>query len=320
MSERIVVFGHGPVGAATTRQLLRTGAEVVVAQRSRPADLPAGVGFQPCDVLDAEAVRTAAAGAQQIVVAIGFPYEGKVWATAWPRAMTHLVAACEATGARMVFVDNLYMYGLQTVPLTEEMPARSFGRKPRARTEATKIWRAASDAGRIRATALRPSDFFGPGVRATQLGDAAFGALARGKAAGLVLPPDLPHDFSYVPDIARAVATLVAAPDSDFGQVWHCPNAPIRTPRELLKLAADALGVKLAIQGLPLWALPMLGLFSPQMRELVEMRYQWRRPYRVDSRKFGQRFWSDATPFEVSIPETARSFLPGPSGRAEAPA
>ena len=295
-------------------------------------------------------MRTAAAGAQQIVVAIGFPYEGKVWATAWPRAMTHMVAACEATGARMVFVDNLYMYGLQTVPLTEEMPARSFGRKPRARTEATRIWRAASDAGRIRATALRPSDFFGPGVGATQLGDAAFGALARGKAAGLVLPPDLPHDFSYVPDIARAVATLVAAPDSDFGQVWHCPNAPIRTPRDLLKLAADALeggryavrigaadigtgattvlgqiaadalGVKLAIQGLPLWALPMLGLFSPQMRELVEMRYQWRRPYRVDSRKFGQRFWSDATPFEVSIPETARSFLPAPSGRAEAPA
>jgi nucleoside-diphosphate-sugar epimerase len=311
MSERIVVFGHGPVGAATTRLLLQTGAEVLVAQRSRPADLPAGARFQACDVLDGEAVRATAAGAQQIVAAVGFPYEGKVWETAWPRAMTHLVGACETTGARMVFVDNLYMYGEQTVPLTEDMPARSFGQKPRARTEATKIWRAASEAGRIRATALRPSDFFGPGVGATQLGDAALGALARGKPAALVLPPDLLHDFAYVPDIARAVVTLTQAPDADFGQVWHCPNAPIRTPRQLLQLAADALGVKLAIQSLPLWALPAIGLFSPFLRELVEMRYQWRHPYRVDASKFGRRFWSDATPFEISIPETARSFRPG---------
>ena len=137
------------------------------------------------------------------------------------------------------------------------------------------------------------------------------GLMVMGKPAAMVLPPDVPHDFAYVPDIARAVATLIAAPDTDFGQVWHCPNAPIQTPRQLLQLAADALGVKLALQSLPLWALPAIGLFSPFMRELVEMRYQWRHPYRVDTRKFGQRFWSDATPFETSIPETARSFRPG---------
>jgi nucleoside-diphosphate-sugar epimerase len=180
--------------------------------------------------------------------------------------------------------------------------------KPSTRSEVTRIWTKASDEGRIVATALRPSDFFGPGVVNSQLGEIAFGALGKGKGASMVLPPDTPHDFCYVPDIARAVETLLDAPDSDFGQAWHAPNAPIRTPRQLLAMGADTLGVKLRIASLPLWSLPLLGVFVPMLRELVEMRFQWRGPYRVDATKFGRRFWSDATPFEVSIPETARSF------------
>ncbi len=308
MGYLITVFGYGPVGEATTRRLTGLGVAVRVAQRSQPKDLPEGASFMACDVLDADAVLRATTGAAQIVVAIGFPYEAKVWRTAWPKAMTNLVAACEATGARMVFVDNLYMYGRQTAPLREDMKLTRKGGKPGARSEVTRIWTKASDAGRVQATALRPSDFFGPGVGATQLGDSAFGALAQGKGAAVVLPPDLPHDFTYVPDIARAVETLLDAPDSDFGQVWHVPNAPIRTPRELLVMGAQALDVKPRIASLPLWLLPTLGLFVPMFRELVEMRFQWRGPYRVDATKFGRRFWSDATPFEISIPETARSF------------
>ena len=311
MGNLITVFGFGPVGEATTRRLTDRGVAVRIAQRNCPADLPRGASFMSCDVLDANAVLRAATDANQIVVAVGFPYEAKVWQTAWPRAIRNLVVACEATGARMVFVDNLYMYGRQKQPLREDMPLTRIGVKPAARSEVTRIWTEASAAGRILATALRPSDFFGPGVGATQLGDSAFGALARGKGAAVVLPPDLPHDFTYVPDIARAVESLLDAPDTDFGQVWHVPNAPIRTPRDLLTMAAHALGVKPRIASLPLWSLPLMGLFVPMFRELVEMRYQWRGPYRVDTTRVARRFWSDATPFEVSIPETARSFRPG---------
>ena len=54
--------------------------------------------------------------------------------------------------------------------------------------------------------------------------------------------------------------------------------------------------------------LPMLGLVSPFMRELVEMRFQWDRPYHVDASNFAARFWSDATPFEVGVPAAALSF------------
>jgi nucleoside-diphosphate-sugar epimerase len=308
MKSGLVVFGFGAVGRATTDLLTSHGSAVRVVQRSRPAGLPRGATFHACDVLDAEAIRLAVDGARQVVVAIGFPYVGATWRESWPRAMENLVKACEACDARMVFVDNLYMYGPQHDPLREDMPLTDFGIKPAVRAEITRIWMSASTAGRVRIAALRAPDFYGPGVAQSHLGEIAFGALANGKRATLIAPPDTPHDFAYVPDIARAVLSLLDAPDDAFGQAWHVPCAPIRTPREILQLGATALGVKLRIGALPLWLLPVMGLGSPMMREIAEMRFQWDRPYRVDAHKFAARFWSDATPFEIGAPATALSF------------
>ena len=87
--------------------------------------------------------------------------------------------------------------------------------------------------------------------------------------------PDVLHDYAYVPDIARAVTTLLAAPDSAFGQAWHVPCAPTRSTRDILAIAAETLGVKLRISAMPAWMLGASAMFSPFMRELVEMRFQW---------------------------------------------
>jgi nucleoside-diphosphate-sugar epimerase len=300
------------LGSVRTRdddaRLLAEGREVVVAQRHAPDDLPKGAQFVPCDALDRESVINATRGSDQIVVAIGFPYVGRVWREVWPKTLGNFVAACEATGARMVLIDNLYMYGPQTSPLVETMPLTSYGAKPAALSVATRIWMDAAAAGRARVAALRAPDFYGPRVGLSWLGDTAIGAMAKGKAAFFIGSPNIPHDYAYVPDIARAATTLLEAPDSAFGQVWHVPCAPTRTTREVLKIAADALGVRLRLLTLPESLLGAAGLFSPFMRELKEMRFTWDRPYRVDTAKFVKAFWSDATPFEAGVRETAFSF------------
>ena len=95
---------------------------------------------------------------------------------------------------------------------------------------------------------------------------------------------------------------------SAFGQPWHVPCAPTRTTREILQIAADALGVPLRTRTLPAPLLTPIGLFSPFLREMREMRFQWDRPYRVDASKFARTFWSDVTPFESGVRETALSF------------
>ena len=50
----ITVFGYGPTGEATVERLLARGQAVRVAQRKRPANLPAGVSFINCDALNAD--------------------------------------------------------------------------------------------------------------------------------------------------------------------------------------------------------------------------------------------------------------------------
>ncbi len=308
MKGTVLVLGYGAVGKATTELLMKHGRDVVVAQRKKPSDLPSGVAFKSCDVLDAAALDAALKDVNQVVVALGFAYDGKLWRDVWPRAMANLLQACSNISVRVVFVDNLYMYGEQNQPLREDMPLTNYGAKPALRAEITNMWMAASKAGKVKIAALRASDFYGPGALLSHFGDASFGALTRGKSAQLVVAPDVPHDFTYVPDIARAVVSLLDAPDDAFGQAWHVPNAPIKTPREILDLAANSIGKKAKISALPSWMLPIIGLFVPMLREFSEIKYQLNKPYRVDTTKFGKRFWSDATPFEVGVPLSVKSF------------
>lgn len=306
----IPVVGYGALGRQIVTQLQDAGRQVCVIQRSKPKDLPPGAGFVAADIMDPAAITAATKGAKEIICALGLPYFADLWETGWPLAMTNLLAACEAHGARLVFADNLYLYGPQNRPLTEDLPAVDYGRKPKARAAVTRLWQAAHEAGRVKVAAVRAPDFYGPGVVQSVLGTASLQALAEGKTARLFGNADLPHDVAHVSDYARAVITLLDAPDDAYGQAWHVPCAPTLTLRQHLQIAADALGVPLKLSVLPGWLARPLGLFIPFVREAIEMQFLFDRPYIVDASKFRARFWSDVMPFEIGLPATARSFVP----------
>jgi nucleoside-diphosphate-sugar epimerase len=129
--------------------------------------------------------------------------------------------------------------------------------------------------------------------------------LLEGKSAVTPYPPDNLHDFTYVPDFARALESLIDAPDDAYGQAWHVPNPrPTRTLRDLLKLAAKMIGVEPNITVVPPVLASILGLFRSDVRELKEMRFQWDRPYIVDSSKFTRRFWDNPTSYEDGLQAT----------------
>ena len=306
MSETILVIGYGPVGAETAQLLAARGQNVIVAQRKRPPGLPEAIPFEPCDVERRDSLRQAARGASQIVLAVGLPYSGPIWRDLWPKIIDNVVETAAETGARVVFVDNLYMYGPQREPLRETMPLTTYGIKPAARATATRVWQRA--AGRVRFAAVRGPDFYGPGVTLSVLGETGLGALAKGKAALWFHDADLPHEIAYVPDFARAVVTLLDAPDDAFGQAWHVPCAPTRSGREILALGAKALGAPLRVRNTPRGAGRALGLINPTLAGFPEQWFQWDRPYFVDASKFAARFWSDATPFEEGVARAAHAF------------
>lgn len=312
--KRIIVFGYGATGREVTNLLSARGDDVIVAQRTAPSNLPIGVSFRACDLTDAGAVVTASAGREIVICAAGFPYDARLWERAWPAAMRAMLTACEVVGARFVFADNLYMLGPQTEPLTESMPLTSYGRKPRVRADVTRLWQEAHAAGRVKGVAVRASDFYGPNVPNSILSNFGVARLVVGKPALVPYSPDHPHDFAYVPDFARAVVTLADAPDDAYGQAWNVPNAPTRTLRELLKLAADIAGVRFRMYAIPFWLQPVFGLIRPEIHEYIEMRFQTDRPYRVDATKFLARFGGRATSFEEGLAATVQYYRAATGG------
>ena len=300
-----VVLGAGPVGRAVTERLVNDGRAVRVVTRSGRAKVANEVEVVAADVADPSSAERGCAGASVVYGVVGLDYAG--WPEKWPPMMAGMLAGAESAGARFVFMDNCYMYGPVDVPMTEDLPLTDYGKKPATRSQLTRMWQEAHAAGRVQAASVRASDFYGPGVSASALGDTSIGRMAKGKSAQVFGNPDLPHSFSYVPDIARALISVADADDA-FGQAWNVPNAPDLTLRDILTLVAADLGQELKIQAMAKWMLSAVGVFNTNVRELREMLYQWERPFHVDSSKFAERFWSDATPFEDGLAATVPSY------------
>ena len=308
MAGNVTVVGYGAVGRETVKLLGGRDGRVRAVQRSRPAGLPQAVEFVQADVLDPEAAVRACAGSEAVICCLGFPYDSRIWQKKWPKAMTNLLAACEKAKARFIFADNLYMYGLQDRPLTEDMPLTDFGRKPKLRADITRLWQEAHAQGRVEAVAVRSSDFYGPDVPNSLLSVHGVKNLLEGKAAIAPYPVIFAHDITYVPDFARALVTLLDAAPEDYGQAWHVPNAPTETYRALVERAAALIGVEPQLRVIPEILLQVAGVFQRQTYELIEMRFQFDRPYVAGTQKFSRRFWSDATHFEDGLRATIASY------------
>ena len=83
----------------------------------------------------------------------------------------------------------------------------------------------------------------GPGVTQSALGEHVIGAPRYRQTTQIMGNPDLPHSYSYAPDVARALIRLGNADDST-GEIWHLPIAETVTTRKLIELVHDAAGIR----------------------------------------------------------------------------
>jgi nucleoside-diphosphate-sugar epimerase len=156
------------------------------------------------------------------------PYN--LWPELFPPLQRGVIAAAEQSGALLVTLENLYGYGpTGGRPMTEDLPLDAASVKGRTRAAMTAELLAAAEAARVRFAIGRASDFFGAGVtQGSTLGKRVFGNALAGKRADFIGNPDLPHTYSYVPDIAAGLATL-GTDARAMGQVWHLPGPPTAT-------------------------------------------------------------------------------------------
>src|SRR5262249_15850535 len=168
--------------------------------------------------------------------------------------MSGLIRAASSTGTRLVYADNLYAYGPVDGALTEDLPAAATGRNGRLRAELANTLLAAHRSGALHATIGRSSDFYGPGVQLSTVGERVFGAVARRKPAQVVGDPDQLHTYTFIGDFARARAVL-GERDEALGEVWHVPSAPTITTRQFIELIAKEAGYRVGVQVAPGWVI-----------------------------------------------------------------
>jgi nucleoside-diphosphate-sugar epimerase len=297
-----VVFGTGQVGSALAARLAGLGIPVRAVSRHRPA-AQSGVDWRAADVTDPEAAADAAKGASVIYQCLNAPYTQ--WPESFPPLQRGVLAAAERTGALLVSLENLYAYGpTGGRPMTEDLPLAATTVKGRTRAAMTGELLAAAQAGRVRIAIGRASDFFGAGVtQGSTLGERVFGNALAGRRADLIGHPDLPHTYSYVPDITAGLTTLgTDARAAD--QVWHLPGPPTVTTRALLDLVADQVGHRVGVRSLPKLAVRAMGLASPMMRGLAEMSYQFDEPFVLDTSKYEAAFGTAGTPLADAVAAT----------------
>ncbi len=307
-AQKNVIFGTGPLGLAVMDELISRGRSVTLVNRSGRVDepLPAGVTIQAGDARDPAQVAAAVAGADVVFHCAQPSYHE--WPEKFPPITNGILAGVSGTGARLVMGDNLYMYG-QTggQPVKESLAYAATGHKGRCRAEMAQTVLAAHERGDVQATLGRASDFYGPRVLGSAVGEMFFGPALVGESVNVLGNPDLPHTYTYIRDFARGLVTL-SEHEEAFGRAWHVPSGPTTSTREFAQMVGEQVGQPVKLRTAGPFMVSVLGLFSPDVREMREMLYEFTEPFVVDDSDFRAAFPSEVTAHNTAIAETVSWF------------
>ncbi|HAV78717.1 MAG TPA: NAD-dependent dehydratase [Anaerolineae bacterium] len=300
-----VVLGTGAIGRAIAEELINRRESVCMVNRSGKMDeAPAGVDVVASDLYDQAKVREVTRNAKVVYQSAQPKYSE--WAQKFPALQKSIIDGLTDSKAKLVIVENMYMYGdTNGTPLTENMPYNAHTRKGKVRGEISTAAFEAHRAGKVRVAAGRGSDFFGAwGLPTAVMGERTFYPMLEGKAAQLIGNVDIPHTHTYIPDFGKALVILGERDEAD-GQTWHVPNdMPRITQREMVAIIAEEMGVEPKLSSMGKLMMWMGGFFIPEAKEVVEMMYEFEKPFIVDSTKFESTFNMNATPMREAIKRT----------------
>ena len=301
-----VVIGSGPLGKETARRLVAVGEFVRLVSRHPSSEID-GVEPWAADATRPESLRPAFEGAALVYNCACALYHR--WTQDLPPVWRGVLEATRRAGARLVIGTNLYAFGAPTAPFTEESPNNPCSSKGRVRamleTEALEAHRR----GELKVAIVRGSDFYGPGVTNSSLGDRFFAPALTGKPATLIGLLDVPHSYTYLPDFADTMVAVGTRHDT-WGRNWIVPSAPPVTGQELEMALRKALGEArgATVRSMGLGMLRFGGLFVPAARAMVEMYYEFDRPFTVDSSHSERTLGLAPTPLDRGFAETIQWF------------
>jgi nucleoside-diphosphate-sugar epimerase len=307
---RIVVTilgAGGAIGNELVKELSAPSEPIRLVSRN-PKLVPGVAEAVAADLSNLDDTLKAVSGSRIAFLVAGLKYDLKVWRELWPPIMRNAIEACKRCNARLVFFDNVYMYGKVDAAMTEETPFHPCSKKGEIRAEIATTLLNEIKAGNLTALIARSADFHGPRVKTAIPNVLVFDKFVKGAKAMWLANDSVKHSFTFTPDAARSLV-LLADSENAWNQTWHVPTAPDPpTGKRFIQLVASEFGTqpKYRVLTRPMvWA---AGWFDTTIGELYEMLYQYEFDYVFDSTKFMKAFDFQPTPYPEGVHRTAQAY------------
>lgn len=306
----LVLGATGGIGGEVARQLRDAGWQVQALRRglAAPQEHRDGIAWLRGDAMRREDVMRAARGCNVIVHAVN-PPGYRNWNALVLPMIDNTIAAAKAQSATVVLPGTVYNYGPETFPMVaEDAPQRPLTRKGAIRVELERRLREASEQG-ARAIVLRAGDFFGPRPGGSWFSQ---GLVKPGQPVKVIqLPGDagVGHQWSYLPDVARTMVELLARRASlpafasfHAGGHWDADGTQMAAA---IGRVVRRHGGQTRTRAFPWWLVRLASPIVPTLRELLEMRYLWRQPLRMDNTRLKAVLGSEPhTPLDAAVEAT----------------
>ena len=283
-----ILGAGGPVANSLAKVLFAAGETVRLVSR-KPVETSGSATWVGGDLKDIVQLKNAVQGSTVIYMCAGLQYNKKIWAAEWPIIMENIIDATRYAKARLIFFDNVYMYGLVNGVMTEKTPYNPVSKKGEIRARIAEQLMNEARSGNIRASIARAADFYGAESMNSFFDSMVLARFAKKQKAMWLGNAIAKHSFTYVPDTGKALYTLAKDPVSD-NQVWHLPTASALTGKEIIHLAAKIFDVKPAYTEVNKLLLTIIGLFNKPIQETAEMYYQYQHDYVFSSEKFERTY------------------------------
>jgi nucleoside-diphosphate-sugar epimerase len=301
-----ILGAGGAVANALTRELVNNNQTTRLVSRKPIQQAGKNITWQKADLLNYNEVLEAVKGSTVIYLTAGLVYDKNIWQQQWPVIMQNVINATKATGARLIFFDNIYMYGLVNGPITEETPYNPVSVKGEVRAKIADTLMAEVKAGNINASIARAADFYGTENLNSFLDMMVIDKFAKKQSAQWMGDANKLHNFSFIPDMGKAVYLLGQKPESD-NQIWHMPTAAPLPGKQFIEMIAATYNVAPKYFSIKKLMLQLFGVFNPLVKDTVEMYYQYNHDYNFNSSKFEKAFDFKPTTYQDGFKQLAQT-------------
>ena len=295
-----ILGAGGAIGIPLAKELVRFSDKIRLVGRNPKKVNPSDELFT-ADIIDYNQTLEAVKGSDIVYLVAGLKYDLKVWQAQWPVLMKNVIDACKKHRAKLIFLDNVYMYGRVNGWMTEETPFNPCSRKGEIRARIAQMLIDEYKNKNLDAAIVRSADFYGSNIRSSVFNILVIDKLKKGQSANWLLNDNVKHSFTYNIDAARAAALIGNTP-SAFNQTWHLPtDKNALTGAEYIKLTAGILVSKPKYFVLKKWQLRLVGFFVSDIKESMEMLYQNEYEYLFNSTKFENYFNIKPTSYKEGL-------------------